>query len=180
VDPCAGESRCNFAGPFAAEVIRVNKTVTPPYNDNTLDVTIRFSNLTTTPLILGYQSGSSIMVDDAGNRYLWGRPGTHDGSARGIGLVTGSAADPSFQIAPGKSRDATFKVWFRAGRRQVGTSYAYDVTIVQLEILPSKQIREVREFAVGFQDLNAGRWGGAKSVEGLLGDLLKAATKPNP
>ena len=102
VDPCAGESRCNFAGPFAAEVIRVNKTVTPPYNDNTLDVTIRFSNLTAEHLILGYKSGSSGMVDDAGNRYYWGRAGTHDGSARGIGLVTGSAADPSFQIAPGK------------------------------------------------------------------------------
>jgi hypothetical protein len=102
VDPCAGESRCNFAGPFAAEVIRVNKTVTPPYNDNTLAVTIRFSNLTAEHLILGYKSGSSGMVDDAGNRYYWGRAGTHDGSARGIGLVTGSAADPSFQIAPGK------------------------------------------------------------------------------
>jgi len=178
-DPCEGQPRCNYAGPFVAELIRLNKSVTGPYNDVTLDFTVRFSNVSTEPLVLGYKSGSSGAVDDAGNRYLWGRPGTHDGSATGIGLVvSGRSADPSFQLAPGKFRDATFKVWFRAGRKVQGTSYAYDVSIIQLEILPSNQLREVREFAVGFQDVAPGRWGGAKSVESVLGDLLKAVTKP--
>lgn len=177
VDPCEAQPRCNNAGPFIAEVIRVNKAVAAPYNDVTLDITVRYSNATAEPLILGYRSGSSVGVDDVGNQYAWGRRGTHDQSARGIGLVTGASANTTFVIAPGKSRDATYRIWFRAGRRQMGTVYTHDHTVVQLEVLPSNQVREVREFAVGFRDLTPGNFRGAASVEGLLGRLLNAATR---
>lgn len=180
VDPCEGEPRCNFAGPFVAEVVRLNRTVTGPYNDVVLNVTIRFSNVTAEPVILGYKSGSSQGIDDAGNRYAWGRPGTHDGSATGIGLVTGRSANPSFRVDPGKFRDATFKIWFRAGRQQMGTVFGHDVVIVQLEILPSNQIREVREFAVGFQNLKPGNYRGAASVETVLNGLLKTLSGQKP
>ena len=33
-----------------------------------------------------------------GNAYGWGRPGTHDGSAAGIGTVDGARIDPRFQV----------------------------------------------------------------------------------
>jgi len=171
-DPCGGDVRCNHAGPFVAEVVRVNLSKRDPYNDQVVETTVRFSNVSAEPIILGYQSGSNIMVDDVGNRYVWGRAGTHDTSVKGIGLVTGRSADPSFQLGPGQSRNATFTVWFRAGRRQVGTRYALDFTIEQLEVLPSQQIRSVREYAVGFRDLAPGTWGGGGG--GVLGDLLKA------
>lgn len=170
-DPCGGDVRCNHAGPFVAEVVRVNLSKRDPYNDQIVETTVRFSNVSNEPIVLGYQSGSSVIVDDAGNRYAWGRPGTHDTSVKGIGLVTGRSADPSFRLDPGQSRNATFTNWFRAGRRQVGTSYAFDFTVEQLEILPSQQIRSVREYAVGFRDLGTGSWGGGG---GLLGDVLKA------
>ena len=171
-DPCGGDARCNHAGPFVAEVVRVNLSKRDPYNDQIVETTVRFSNVSNEPLIIGYQSGSSVMVDDVGNRYLWGRPGTHDTSVKGIGSVTGRSADPSFMLKPGQSRDATFTVWFRAGRKQVGTRYAFDFTVEQLEILPSQQVRSVREYAVGFRDLNTGSWGSGGG--GLLGDVLKA------
>lgn len=176
-DPCAGESRCHHAGSFVAEVTRINQSKQGPYNDYILEATVRFTNLATEPLILGYISHSSVMVDDVGNRYGAARPGTHDTSVRGIGLVTGRSADPSFQLKPREAREATFKVWFRAGKKQVGTRYAFDFSVEQLEILPSQQIRSVREYAVGFRDLSTGSWSAGKTLDSLVGDAVKAIGK---
>lgn len=171
-DPCNGESRCYFAGPFAAEVVRLTKSTKQPYNDQILEMTVKFTNLTGRPLILGYQSGTSLVVDDLGNRYAWGRPGTYDTSVRGIGrVIPNREADPSFRLEPGKSRDATFTVWFRAHRQAVGTTYAFDFTTIELELLPSRQVQSVRDYAVGFQDLAPGSSKGA-SLGSVVGRLL--------
>ncbi len=175
-DPCAGQPRCHFATAFAAEVTRVTRSVSGQLNDQIIEFTVKFTNMTTEPLILGFTDGSSVAVDDAGNRYLWNRPGIKDKTGvRGIGVIGRGSADPSFVLEPGGSGSATFKVWFTARQNQVGTRYAFDFTVERLEILPSRQIMSRREYAVGFGDLTVGSWSGSSALEELVAAMLRSA-----
>jgi hypothetical protein len=122
-------------------------------------MSIRFTNLTDKPLTLAYVAGSSVMVDNLGNHYSWGRPGTHDASVQGIGLLEGRRADTQFQLDPGESRKAVFGVIrYNSGRQQIGTSYNYDVTIAELEKLPNNQVRPVKQYSLGFPHLPGTGW----------------------
>ncbi len=165
VDPCAEKARCYAAGPFTAQVTRVAESKVTYYH--VLTVTVKFTNLTSERLLLAYQAGSAIAVDDQGNRL----PGSRSANqVRGMGIAQGTRVDPSFALNPGQSRDATFEMNFRPGRAVIGTSYAFDLAVVQLEALPRNQLRTVREFAVGFTDLTPG---GGNAVEGLLNKIRK-------
>lgn len=110
-----------------------------------VQTTVKFTNLSNQPVILAYAAGSGVVIDDQGNRYPTSK-------AQGIGLVTTRAADPQFILNPGESRNATFESSFRPGRAVVGTKYTSDLTFQQLEILPSKQVRSLREYAISFRD----------------------------
>lgn len=178
-DPCAGLANCASGGPFVAEIT----SVTPGYygsnnRHHLLKLNVRFRNLSQQPITLGYKSGSSTGTDNLGNTYYYGRAGTHDTSASGIGLITNNAADPSFTLAPGESRNATFQLTrFEVIKKQIGTAFAYDVVIPQLEILPSQQIRTTREYSLHFQNVSASGMGAAsadlnQAVQGLK-DLFK-------
>jgi len=152
-DPCAGNGQCYNAGPFIAEV----RSLTPGAaggRHHGLDVGLRIRNISPQPIILGYKSTSSGATDNLGNRYVYGRPSTHDVSFKGIGLITARGADPQFVLQPGQSRDAAFGVIrFNSGAKELGTAWSYEVMLTQLEILPSKQIREVRDYVVSFRDI---------------------------
>lgn len=167
-DLCAGRTRCHHSGPFVAEVTRLTPSVSG--RNHVVTATIRFRNASTQPLILAYKPGTSIAVDDRGNRY-----GGAASSVTGMGLVQARSADPSFVLSPGQARDATFTVWHKAVAGTVyGTSYAWDFSVEQLEVLASNQIRSVREFAVGFTDLSAGASGNAVDAAArLIGKVLK-------
>lgn len=179
-DPCAGNARCYNSGPFIAEV----RSMTPGAaggRNHSVDVVLRISNISPEPIILGYKSTSSRATDNLGNRYVYGRPSTHDGSFKGIGLVTSRAADPQFVLKPGQSRDAAFSVIrFESGRRELGTSWSYEVVLTQLEILPSRQIREVRDHAVTFRDLTPRASAAAtlKSAKDLMDAVANRLKKP--
>ena len=73
--------------------------------DHLLELNVRFRNLSNQPIILAYQGTSGLATDEYGNRYNWGRPGTHDMSASGIGSVDGSKADPGFVLSPGEAHE---------------------------------------------------------------------------
>lgn len=179
-DPCAGNARCYNSGPFIAEV----RSLTPGAaggRHHGLDVVLRISNISPEPIILGYKSGSSGATDNLGNRYVYGRPSTHDVSFKGIGLITGLAADPQFVLKPGQSRDAAFSVIrFNSLRKELGTAWSYEVMLTQLEILPSRQIREVRDHAVTFRDLTARASTAAtlKSAKDLMDAVANRLKKP--
>ncbi len=147
-DACAGKSRCYSAGPFAAEVTQVTTSKVSYYVYMHINVKVR--NVTTQPMILGYQNGSGTAIDDAGNRYA-------AKTVKGIGIVTASAADPQFVLNPGQSRDFSIDYVNRPGRAVVGTSWTADLVLEQLEVLPSRQVRSVRDFAVSYQDLTPGK-----------------------
>src|SRR5690606_14485285 len=152
---CGERARCFASGPFTAEVVNVVPSVAGRHH--VVQFTVKVTNASGAPLYLGYTSNSSGAVDDLGNRYYFGRAGTHDTSFRGIGLVTARAADPQFRVEPGATRTATFSVTrFEAARGAQGTSWTWDLAFEELEILPSRQVRSVRQHAVSFPDLRAG------------------------
>ncbi len=146
-DLCAGNTRCYNAGPFITEV----RSMTPSASGrhHIVSLVFRISNISSGPIILGYKSGTSVAIDDLGIRYA-------EIGFQGIGAVSARAADPQFVLQPGQSRDASFSVIRRNSYgKQVGTAWSYEGTLTQLEILPSRQVREVRDYVVTFKDLTA-------------------------
>jgi hypothetical protein len=157
VDQCAGKTRCYGTGPFVAEVAQFTTSTEGNRKYHVLRTNVKVRNVSSQPIILAYKATSDGATDNLGNRYYWGTAGTYDMSVSGIGKVEGRNADPQFVLAPGESRTATFSLVRRdANGRELGTSWTQDLTLVQLEILPSNQVRVGREYAVSFRDLSPG------------------------
>lgn len=156
-DPCGGRPGCYNAGPFVAEIQQLMASqVAGAARHQTLTLNVRIRNTSGQPIILAYKPTSSAAIDNLGNRYVYGRPGTHDTSFKGIGIVARNTADPQFTLAPGQSRNAQFNVTrFNAAGQQLGTGYSYDVVLVELEALPSQQLRTLREHSLSFPNLSA-------------------------
>jgi hypothetical protein len=123
---------------------------------HSVSLNIRFRNVSDKPMILAYQSGSSSARDNFGNAFTWGRPGTHDTSVKGIGMVAGRSADTQFSLAPGQSRSATFGIIRFNAKPPIGNAWNYDVVIEEIEIQPGQVVRSVRQNSVTFSNLTAG------------------------
>jgi hypothetical protein len=161
-DPCGDSNRCYNAGAFLAEVMQVQTARISRHES--LTVNVRFRNTSDKPVILAYRSSSSSAVDNFGNAYYWGRSGTHDTSAKGIGYVTGRSADPQFVLQPGQTRSATFGLMRYDVKPPIGESYSYDVVIDELELLPGQQIRTARQNSISFANLTAGSFRGTTAT----------------
>ena len=175
-DACAGVPRCSNAGPFVATVAQANVTKSGGYQ--TIRLNVRVRNVADQPLILGFRSASQTASDDTGDRLR-----SNDGGIKGIGLVTGGAADPQFVLRPGQERAFTLDYYKGIYKGTVlGTRWNADFVLQQLEVLPSQQVRTVRDYSVSFQDLAAGGTPGSvgassaaqdvQSVLGGIGNLL--------
>jgi hypothetical protein len=155
---CAGRPRCSHPGPFLAEVQNITGALTGafPSQRHVLRINVRFQNVSSQPLILGYSVKTSKIIDDLGNEYYWGTAGTYDTSVTGMGAVQSSSANPEFVLQPGESRNATFQLTrYSVGRNPLGSAFVWDFAVEQLEVLPSKQVRSLRQFSLNFQDLAA-------------------------
>lgn len=171
-DACEGKPRCYSAGPFAAEVLSLTGSIAGNKRDHVVRVNVRFRNVSNQPIILAYTARSSVLVDNLGNRYYWGTAGTYDTSASGIGIVQGNKADPQFVLNPGESRSAAFGL-FRRGATGIGTSFTYDVSIEQLEVLASQQIRTLRQHTLNFPDLGMAGGGAAAAPTQNVGEAAQ-------
>jgi hypothetical protein len=160
-DACAGKPRCYGAASFIAEVIGV--TQSQARGDHLLDINVRFQNPTSQPVILAYVDRSSIGTDNNSNRY---RGTISLPAVKGIGIVRGDQADPQFVLNPGASKNVTFTVFRTLDKNPIGTIFDFEATIAQLEILPSRQIIVVRDYAVDLPNLTT-------SGTSLLNKLLK-------
>lgn len=172
-DPCAGNTRCRSAGPVVAEVTQL--TTSTQGNNHLVRVGLKLRNASDQQLILGYVTDSGVMVDNYGNRYIV--DSRSNSNVQGIGQVSRSKADPQFVLNPGESRNAVLQYSRYIGKTAIGTVFAPDLALKQLEILPSQQIREVREYSLSFSDVTAG---GAASVDDAarqLSDGLKSLFK---
>lgn len=155
-DPCGGSSRCYNAGSFVADVVQLSATsMSAGARHQSISLNIRFRNISDKPIILAYKSATSSGLDNFGQKFYWGRPGTHDTSVQGIGMVTGRAADTQFALAPGQGRSATFGLIRYQAVPPIGNAWNYNVVIDELEILPGQQVRTVRENSLSFQNLTA-------------------------
>lgn len=172
-DACGGRPRCYNAGPFIAEIQNLTASLSGPYNDHTLRFTVKIKNVGDAPIILAYQAGTQIAVDNVGHRYGGGR---FDGGVQGMGTITGQKADPQFLLQPGQSRNATFGVWRRAYRTEIGTMFTEDFVLKELIPFSDGKIRIAREFAVGFRDIGVSPIGAAAT--NLLNELAKKIKKP--
>lgn len=150
-DPCADLPRCHAAGPILAEAMQVSASQTG--SNHHVQVRVRFRNLGNQPLILAYQQSSGRMLDELGQAYTldW----RYDADVAGIGQVSRNKADPQFVLSPGESRTASFTFRRYVGKTRIGTVYSPDLVIEQLEVLPSQQVRSVREYAIGFTGLGS-------------------------
>jgi hypothetical protein len=148
-DACGGQPHCSSAGAVAVQVAGL--TSTSSNNRNLLKLDLKFSNRGSVPVILAYRAGSHQVVDNQGGAYGSGQLGQ---PVAGIGQVRSGVADPQFLLQPGETRMASFNA-LGYGRR-TGTSYTHSLALEQLEILPSQQVRTVREYALSFADLTPG------------------------
>ena len=135
------------AGPFTASVLR--SKVARAGRWLSLEMTMRLKNTSDKPLTLAYESGFG--VDDQGNRFSYA-PG--DRGTSGIGVVSGTKADPQFVLAPGEAKEVRFTAARAPGREVAGTSLIYYVALQSLEVLPSNQIRSTRQFTLTFPGLS--------------------------
>jgi hypothetical protein len=152
---CASGTSCYDAGSFTATVMQTAAAVSG--KNLVVRFSVRVKNQTAQPLVLAYKAASNAAVDEQGNSYAWGRPGTHDASAAGIGTFEGTRIDPQFQVASGGTRDTQFLLTrFDAGSRPAGKSFTLDTVLVELRGLPNGQWQKVREYAVHLPAVGAG------------------------
>lgn len=155
VDPCNNSPRCASNGPIAVDIMQV--TASKQGTQHHVRVTLRARNLEQERVIVAYQTNSGVMLDNYGNRY------TVDSRAnervRGIGQSSKQKADPQFALRPGEARSFTLEYSRHAGNTAIGTVYSPDFVLEQLDILPSQQIRSMRELNFNFPSLMAGTFG---------------------
>ena len=175
-DPCGGSPRCFNAGSFIAEVVQVTPTaMVKGARHHSVAFNIRFRNISDKPVILGYQASSSAAVDNFGNGFTWGRPGTHDTSVKGIGLVSGRSADTQFSLAPNQARSATFNIVRFNAVPPIGESWNYNLVIEEIEIQPGQVVKSVRQNSVSFERLAPGSFSAASVAGGTAGGSAAAA-----
>jgi hypothetical protein len=143
---CSAGTTCSDAGSFSVTLGQTAAAVSG--KNQIVRINVRIKNNTNQPLALAYKSGSSSAVDEQGSTFTWGRPGTNDASAQGIGLVDGARIDSRFQVAPGGTRDAQFILTrFDAGPKPPGKSFTLSTTLVELKG-SGAQWQKVREVPV--------------------------------
>lgn len=138
---------------------------------------IRFRNVSEKPIILAYRSASSAGLDNFGHGYTWGRPGKHDTSVKGIGILTGRFVDTQFALTPGQSRSATFNIIRFNAAPPIGNGWNYDVVIEEVEVLPGQVVRSARQNSLSFASLAAGTFRGSSAVAGTT-DVAAGAQAP--
>ena len=162
-DGCAGRQRCYDAGLFIAEIANASSSfVNRSGRWHVVALNVRFTNRTNEPINLGYMVGSAVMLDNFGNRYVISAA---PDDVKGMGKVTGAAADPQFVLRPGESRAATFgQARITQANQPIGTAYAFDVSIAHLQVLYNgQQVRTVREYTMTFPDFGLNAPGAATS-----------------
>jgi hypothetical protein len=158
---CPGEPLCRETAKFTATItdFRVSPNTV---GNRPVNLTVRFTNKSGEPLILGYVSGTAAAYDDRGNRYTL--QNTH--KPQGIGLVERNRFDPKFTLAAGESSDARLEVNFFASNVIVGTAFDFEMSVREIERAAGNQYRLGREHALSWQHLANGAGGRAPAAAG--------------
>jgi hypothetical protein len=157
---CPGEPLCREVAKFSATVTEFR--VSPnTVGNRPINVTVRFTNKTAGPLILGYVDGTAAAYDDRGNKY----DVQNSTKVRGIGLVERNRFDPKFTLGPGESSDAKFELNFFVNRNViVGTAFDLEMAVREIEPVAGNQYQLGREHALSWQSLANGAVGRAPAA----------------
>lgn len=172
-DACGGAPNCKQSSGVTATLVRlVPESVKA--NNQGINVTIEFRNVSNAPLILNYKESSGHMVDELGQRYSVDSRRKTD--VTGIPVSTRQRASSAFALAPGESGMASFRYTRFVGKTQVGRSFTPDLVVEQYELLPSNQLKLIREHAFNFPAQTGGAGAPADLQRALqgLGELLKS------
>jgi hypothetical protein len=156
---CPGEPLCREVPKFTATItdFRVSPNTV---GNRPVSLTVRFTNRTTAPLVLGYVDGTAAAYDDRGNKYEL----QNTRLLQGIGIVSRSRFDPKFTLGPGESSDAKLVVNFFSRNVVVGTQFDFEMSVREIDPLPGNQFQLGREHALGWQHLRDGMGGRAPAV----------------
>ena len=144
---CSPGTSCQDAGSFT--VTMTQSAAAASGKTQLARIGLRVQNKTAQPVVLAYKSGTNAAVDEQGNRYSWGRAGTQDASAQGIGMLDGARIDPRFQVGASGTRDFQMTLTRSdAGTRPAGKSFTIDTVLVELKAAPGGQWQKVREVPV--------------------------------
>jgi hypothetical protein len=173
-DPCQGKPACSSSGTLVADVTRLlNEGMYGNYHQ--VLVTVRFRNLGNTPLILNYKQGTGRMPDNLGQSY---DVSSQAKDVQGMPVSTRDTASSQFTLAPGEARNASFRYRRFAGKaNQIGTSFSPSLAVEQYELLPSNQLRLVREHSLNYTDLRYGGASGAPAGAAALDEALQKLFK---
>lgn len=157
---CPGEPLCREVARFSATVTEFR--VSPnTVGNRPINVTVRFTNKTAEPLILGYVDGTAAVFDDRGNKYEV----QNSTKVRGIGLVQRNRFDPKFTLGPGESSDAKLELNFFVNRNViVGTAFDLEMGVREIEPVAGNQYQLGREHALSWQSLANGAGGRAPAA----------------
>lgn len=144
---------CFDAGPFQANVSQM--TMSQEGGWHVIRMNIQFRNATNQPLIIAYHDGSMVMVDNNGNTYI--PAGGNPGELQGMGIDRGAQTDSQFVLAPGQTGSALFSVARGRGPTSpIGTGYAYNFTIDELQPQNGAMAIAVRTYNLNFPNLAPG------------------------
>jgi hypothetical protein len=116
---------------------------------------IQFHNSSNQPLIIAYHDGSMVMVDNLGNTYI--PAGGYPGAVSGIGIDRGNQTDSQFVLGPGQTGNALFSVARgRAPNSAIGTGFAYNLTIDELQPQNGADAIVARTYDLNFPSLAPG------------------------
>lgn len=145
--------QCFNAGPFAAAVSQM--TMSQQGGWHVIRMNMQFHNSTNQPLIIAYHDGSMVMVDNLGNTYI--PAGGYPGAVSGIGIDRGNQTDSQFVLGPGQTANALFSVARgRAPNSAIGTGFAYNLTIDELQPQNGADAIVARTYDLNFPNLAPG------------------------
>ena len=169
---CGSQPFCTETNDFIATVTSFRISTNNVYQQKIIDTTVRFQNRTDHPLTLGYVDHSGVAMDDRGNRSIpWG-PNAY----RGIGLVSGNSFEPKLVLRPGSWGEAQFAMVQQGTPKVIGSTYAMDLTITQIQTLEGNQHTLGGEFPLHFEGLANGVSQGVGSFAGAPDGVANAVS----
>lgn len=168
---CPGEPLCREVPKFTATI--TDFRVSPATVGNRpVNVTVRFTNRTAAPLVLGYVARTAAAYDDRGNKYEL----QNTRLLQGIGVIERNRFDPKFTLAPGESSDARLQLNFYVGRNViVGTQFDFEMSVREIDPQPGNQFQLGREHALSWQHLANGAGGRAPAAAVAAGTGVGSA-----
>lgn len=160
--PCASGKPCFNAGAFSAEIVNlITSSQRSTYaNSVSLRFYIKLENHSAQPVIIGYRSQSSVLIDNEQNRYR-----SDDTGVSGIGVTSQYKMDSQLRLQPGESRTVTFESAGNfAADKIFGTIYNYDLTFDELQVTPSQQVVKLRELNMNFHNIVASQFAPAPAT----------------